>query len=791
MATDRRSCMQANVSFVLRLCAAVVPMLVMKTVPAQDQREVTLADYERAERFMPYNTEPLVLRSVESPTWLTSGKFWYRTRGTGGREFVLVDPRKGVRGAAFDQDKVARLLSRATGEQYSAGKLPFNSFAWSTDERTLSFAAGAKRWRCHLSDDRCEELPALDPDEALSPDGKRAVFLRDDNLWLRDQATGAESQLTRDGTKDFGYATDNEGWRHGTRPVVLWSPDSKRIATFQQDQRGVGEMYTVTTKPGHPRLDTWKYPMSGDEVVPTLHRVIIDVGGARVVRLQMSPDARRSTAYYGIQRPNGELADAQWNADGSKLAFISLSRDYRRAQLRIADAVSGTVRDVFEERVPTFYESACASDKLNWRYLPATNEAIWYSSRSNWSHFYLYDLTTGKVKQQITQGDWNVVALLRVDERKRELYFTAVGREKGRDPYFEHLYKVRFDGTGLKLLTPEDATHDVSLAPSGDYFVDSYSKPDMPPVAVLRDRNGKLIRTLEKTDIARLDAIGWKPPMPITVKGRDGTTDLYGLMYRPTSFDATRKYPIINSIYPGPHGSSVGTRRFVTARGTEGDVQALAELGFIVVQIDGMGTALRSKAFHDTYYGNMADNTLPDQIAGMKELARRYPWIDVERTGIYGLSGGGYATVRAMFDHPEFFKAGVATNGNYDQRSYADNWSEHWMDPLERRPDGRSNYDTQASQSAAKNLQGHLLLVHSTMDDNVTLNIMMVVVDALVKANKNFDLLLLPNQTHGPTGDAARYLARRRWDYFIRHLQEIEPPKEFRMRGPAADTGAP
>src|SRR3954469_5645436 len=332
------------------------------------------------------------------------------------------------------------------------------------------------------------------------------------------------------------------------------------------------------------------------------------------------------------------------------------------------------------------------------------------------------------------------------------------------------------DGRGLTLLTPENADHDVSLSPSGKYFVDNYSTPDVPPTTVLRDANGKLIATLGKVDVSRLLAAGWKPPMPITVKARDGKTDLYGLMYTPTKLDSTKKYPLINHIYPGPQTGSVGGRSFNAARG---DAQALADLGFVVMELDGMGTPWRSKSFHDAYYGNMGDNTLPDQVAGMKELARRYRWIDIDRVGIYGHSGGGFATADAMFRYPDFFKVGISESGNHDNREYEDDWGERYGGLL-----NGTNYDDQANQNHVKNLKGKLLLAHGTLDNNVPPENTMLVVDALIKANKDFDLLMLPNQAHG-YGAEANYMTRRRWDYFVKNLLGAEPPKEYRMQGEA------
>lgn len=392
-------------------------------------------------------------------------------------------------------------------------------------------------------------------------------------------------------------------------------------------------------------------------------------------------------------------------------------------------------------------------------------------------------MQSGQLKNQITTGEGNVTQVLRVDEKSRTIYFLGVGKEKGRDPYFIHFYRIGFDGRNLKLLTPENANHDVTLSPSGRYFVDSYSTPDTPPVTVLRDTNGKLITTIQKADISRLLATGWKPPAPFTVKARDGVTDLYGLMFKPTNLDETKKYPIINHIYPGPQTGSVGSRSFSASRG---DCQSLAELGFVVVEIDGMGTPWRSKKFHEAYYGDMGDNTLPDQVTVMKQLAQRYSWIDIDRAGIYGHSGGGFATADAMFRYPDFFKVGISESGNHDNRVYEDDWGEKWQGLLVRNPDGSTNYDGQANENIAKNLKGHLLLAHGTIDNNVPPYNTLLVVDALIKANKDFDLLMLPNERHGYADDTA-YMTRRRWDYFVRYLLGAEPPYEYKMQ----NNGAP
>ena len=748
--------------------------------PAQ-QPALTADDYARAERFLAARTTPLVDGTATRITWLRDGRLFYRAVATGRNVFYVVDPANRSRVPAFDNARLGAALGAAAGSAVNVEQLSPQAFTLSGDARAVTVAVRDTSYRCDVRTYACAAAPAspqAPANSSTSPDGQWAVFIRDHDLWARTLGNGEETRLTTDGIRDFGYATDNAGWTHSDRPVVTWSPDSRQIATFQHDGRGVGEMHLVSTNVGLPRLDSWKYPIPGDSVIFRISRVIISRGPdgrPRVVRLQMPADQHRSTVSDHVAC-GGSICDVQWYPDGSHLAFISSSRDHKQAWLRVADAQTGAVRTVLHETSATQIGDASLAEDL-WRVLPASNEFIWWSQRDNWVHLYLYDLTTGALKNRITTGDGNVSGIVRVDERARVIYFTANGREAGRDPYFQHLYRIGFDGRGLALLTPEPANHVVSMVPDGRHFVDTYSTPVTPPVTVLRNAAGRVLMTLERADISRLLATGWKPPTPVTMKGRDGTTDIYGLMYTPTQLDSTRKYPIINYIYPGPQSGSVGSRSFAAARR---DNQSLAELGFVVVAIDGMGTPGRSKAFHDAYYGRMGDNTLPDQIAGMRELAARFPFIDIDKVGMWGHSGGGFATAAAMFRYPDFFKVGIAESGNHDNRNYEDDWGERYHGLLVRSNDS-DNYAAEANQTHAANLKGKLFLAHGAMDDNVPPSNTMLVVDALVKAGKDFDLLIFPNARHGFGADGA-YMMRRRWDYFVRHLQGREPPKEYRLR---------
>ena len=769
---------------------AIIVTITMSVVAEAQSGRMTTADYDRAVRLLGPNLTGLVIGGSVTANWLPDGRFWYRAQTATGAEFRLVSPAARRVAPAFSHGRLASALSTASGTAVNAAQLPFQQIDFNVRMDSVSFDLGERRFRCDVAGNICVAAGtaiggtgrggrggraggggrgAAGPPVVVSPDGRSAAFVRNWNLWVRDVATGRERALTTDGVKDFGYATDNAGWASSDRAILLWSPDSRKIATQQQDERQVGEMHMLTTSVGRPTLRSWKYPLPGDSIVAMVHRVIIEVESGRVVRLQMPPDFHRATL-----GDNLSMNDYNWSPDGSQLALVSTSRDHKEAVLKVADASTGVVRTVLSEKVPTHYES-----RTGWRVLWGSNEVLWYSQRDDWGQLYLYDLATGGLKGQVTTGDGPVTDIARVDEKTRTLWYGANGREPGQDPYFRHYYRIGLDGKKVVSLTPDDGMHDIQVSPDGRYFVDTYSKPDAPPVVNVRDAAGKLVMPLEKADIGPLLAAGWKPPIPIMVKAADGKTDLYGLMFRPTTFDSTKKYPIINNAYPGPQSGSTGSRSFTVARG---DRQALAELGFIVVTIDGRGTPGRSKSFHDAYYGAMGrDNTIPDQVAGMRDLARRYPWIDIDKAAMWGHSGGGFITADAMFRFPDFFKVGIAESGNHDQRNYEDDWGERYQGLLVRNPDGSDNYATEANQLQAKNLKGKLLLAHGTLDNNVPPGNTELVVDALIKANKDFDLLMIPNAAHG-YGAAGNYMMRRRWDYFVRWLLDREPPKDYEIR---------
>ena len=763
----------------LVLMAACLP----ESQPPEQSRGQTsvVKDYERAEKFLDPNTSELIYDAVLNQYWQDDESLIYQKSSAQGYDYILVDLATMEKLSLFDRTRLAETLSEYTEEDTHGTNLDLSQIKITDSADLVEFNFDGSRYRLNLVSYSLERLEDTPEKEYLSPDGRKAAYIEGHNLWLRDAATNDLTQLTFDGSENYGYATNNAGWSRGEGPVLLWSPDSKRIATFRHDSRNVEEMYLYSTQVGHPELDAWKYALPGDEHIFLIERVVIHLEEKpRLVRLKMSPDPHRSTTSDHVAGRNGRFLDVEWSADSQQLAFVSSSRDHKLAQLRVANPETGVVRDVFSESVSTYYESGVGS--ANWRVLDERNEFIWFSEKSDWGHLYFHDLTNGQFKRQVTSGEWSVLEIQQVDGENELIYFIGSNREPG-DPYYSYLYRVSFDGSNLVNLTPELGHHAIHWSNSAGYFTDTWSTPTRPAKSVVRDRDGEIITKLEETDISALLEAGWVAPIPFKVKARDQQTDLYGLMYQPSNLDKTQSYPVLNYLYPGPQTGSVGSRAFQASRR---DKQALAELGFVVVEVDAMGTPGRSKSFHDAYYGNMGDNGLPDQISAIRQLAERYAWLDLDRVGIWGHSGGGFASTAGILRYPEFYKVAVSSAGNHDNRNYADDWGEKWQGLLETysetntsNGDGEvaTSYDNQANQLLVEKLEGKLLLAHGMMDTNVHPTSTMLVVEALIEAEKDFDLLMLPNAGH--RFGNSRYFMKRRWDYFVEHLQNIDPPVGF------------
>lgn len=792
----------------IHICKFVVVLLLLPTGVAWSQacpepgtalravakgRGGTLQDYQRAVKIRS-TFNKLAFKTRVEPHWIAdSPRFWYRNETRQGKEFILVDAEKVTCGPAFDHARLAEALSQASGQSYAADKLPFDDIEFIEQETAIRFRVGNVQWTCNLAAFECKKtespLGSRAEDERdnrpyqrrrqkrivlRSPDGKWEAFRRSYNLFVRSTETGQEIQLSHDGEMLYDYASSLPGPTEITaieRAIAAqidpgisgdWSPDSKKIMAYRIDQRKSGWFHQVKSVPDQgirPTLYSFVYPLAGEPNVPAAEFHIFDVEKQTHVKVDADP---MPMLYYEYP------PSVRWKKDSSSFSFIQRERGYKVARLRETDAATGKTRTIIEERCETgvdpltsyvhYLEDANEGTPLR------GNQIIWSSQRDGWCHLYLYDWKTGELKNQITKGDWVVRGIERVDEQTRQIYFFASGREAGRDPYLRHLYKINFDGTGLFLLTPGHGEHSVTFSPCGRYIVDTYSRVDFAPVTELRrSSDGQLICELEKADIELLLAEGWKWPQPFQAKARDDKTDIYGVLFRPMNFDPSKKYPIVECIYSGPQSFSTpkAFRPYYNA-------QSVAELGFLVIMVDGLGMGGRSKAFHDYSYKNLGDGGLPDHIAAMRQLAEKYPYMDLSRVGVYGGSAGGYDAAHALLTHPEFYKVAVATSGNHDHRLDKAWWVELWMGY----PIGE-HYIEQSNVTLAHKLKGKLLLLHGDMDQNVHFCSTMSFADALIKANKDFDMLIVPNGQHGLAGD---YFDRKRWDYFVKHLLGVEPP---------------
>lgn len=737
----------------------------------------TLEDYKRAERFLRKNVEKKIFHLEVRPNWIKkTSRFWYKSNTREGKKFILVDSRKRKQKPAFDHGKLAKGISKLLEKEYKPYELPFDTFAFSDNAKSITFKVEKDTIKCSLKTYVCEKSEEKeDPSVSKSPDGKWEVFVKNFNLYLRAVETGEEIQLTTDGKETYAYGIDlgwyymmNESDASQTKALdrisVGWSPDSSKLVTHRVDYAGAKKLYLYQSQPksGY-RAQVWSYyrALPGEAEGVMSEFFVFDIKSKTRVPIDLEP--LHNTVAWGIPT---------WFKDSKRLHFLYHTRGYKTAiQLEI-DGETGKTRRVVEESAKTYMDT----DKRFAEILGDGKELLWGSERDGWSHLYLYDWGTGQLKKQVTRGEFVVRSVVHVDEKNRRVFFTGGGREPGRDPYLQHLYRVNLDGTGLTLLTPEHAEHWIRVSPDKKYVVDTYSRVDLPPVSVLRRlKDGKVVLKLEKADIDDLLAMGWKSPEPFKVKARDGKTDIYGVIFRPTNFDPAKTYPVIDYTYSGPQ-AVVTPKSF--RRGCLNANQPIAELGFIVVTIDGLGTANRSKAFHDVSYKNLGDIGALDHIAGMKQSAEKYSYMDLSRVGIFGHSAGGYDTAHALLTHPEFYKVGVASAGNHDHQMAKAWWPELYMGyPVEE------HYVEQSNLTLAKNLQGKLLLVHGDMDNNVNPASTLRLAAELVKANKDFDLIIVPNADHGGSFGGP-YVTRKRWDFFVKHLLGIDPPKEYKITTP-------
>lgn len=809
----------------------LIVVLSALALPVQGQ-QVDAERYQRADRI---RTAGAHIRGggVISPTWLMdSVRFYYISNDVGDNGTVyLVDPHQRRKTPLFDKGRMATQLSLTADTTLDPAKLP--PFIFLESGGLIEFRLRSRDFQCSLGRYNCNTRDTLDrmvrevrqrgPGWAVrSPDKRWDAFIYEQNLYIRPaelsngeaEATrdsvrrasaqkGASQQrshgsieigslatsagsfpsgsirLTSDGTRYDSYGSDPSQLGRGVmdtatnRPVrpqaLSWSPDSRKLVTFRQDVRHVRWFPLYSVSAPQPRDLSYPYAVPGDSIVPHYDTYIFDVDSRTGVKVQDDPIVDAGHTLFGIR-------GLRWGSNSAKLFALHTVRGAKRVKLSLVDTRTGEPSLITQDTTETYLEIPA------WDVVNDGADIIWYSQRDGWPHYYLYS-QDGTLKNQIDSGAYAVqmFALSRVDSAAREVYFTAGGREPG-NPYYSHLYRVKFDGTGITHLTPEVATHEITFTPKAHFFIDEYSRTDQAARTVLRSaRTGEILLTLAEGDDSSLRAIGWTSGEEFTTMARDGATELWGIMYKPSDFDSTKSYPIItNPRTSGPLIGSVPSWEHVGATFMAWallEPRALAELGFIVIQLNYLGSAGRSKGFHDFSVGAMGNAGLPDDTAGIRQLAARYSWIDINRVGVYGLSVGGLAAASAILRYPEFYKVAVSTAGNHDQRTYGYNWGERYQGLYEKNPDGSDNYEAAANYTLAANLTGKLLLMHGLLDRNTHPAHTLRLAQALIEANKDFDLIIFPRGGH----ELPDYGVRKKWDYFVRHLLGAEPPVGYRM----------
>lgn len=717
----------------------------------------TADDYKRAEGIDKIIQEN-IHNAATNVQWIDNEpKFSYTINSSKGKEFLFVDASNQTKDLAFDHMRLAEALAKASGEKVDATKLPFSSIKYGTNKNTVEFSAFGKSWICNL------ETYEINQDKATrsrgsqywgerakepthhrvgSPDSLWVAFIKNSNVFIQSKADSKiEHQLSYDGSEGEFYSSN-----------VVWSPNSQHLVAVKIKPAKDRTLYLLESSPSdqlQPKILTRDYLKPGDALTQR-YPSMFSLSTKRQVQIPPAIIVDQ----YSISMP-------KWWDDSRGFTFEYNQRGHQSYQIIEMNAETEKARSLIDESSKTFIDY---SGKKYRHDIDDGHEIIWASERDGWNHLYLYDGLSGKVKNQITKGEWVVRKVINVDEKNRNLIFEGSGKEKGQDPYFIQYYRVNFDGSGLTALTKENANHSAVFSSDHNYFVDTYSRIDQPSVNVLRNvKDGKIIMELEKADVSGLMATGWKMPEVFSAKGRDGKTDIWGMIIRPTNFDPSKKYPVIEYIYAGPHSSFV-PKNF---SGNPSGVAALAELGFIVVQIDGMGTSNRSKAFHDVCYQNLKDAGFPDRILWMKSAASKYPYMDLNRVGIYGTSAGGQSSAGAVLFHPEFYKVAVSSCGCHDNRMDKIWWNEQWMGKV------GDHYAASSNTVNAAKLKGKLMLIVGELDDNVDPASTYQFADALIKAKKDFEFIMVPGMGHSSGGE---YGERKRRDYFVKHLLGVEPP---------------
>jgi len=723
--------------------------------------QLTHEDYKRADAVDDFNE--LVYNAYVSTNWIEDTyHFWYEVSTQKGDEYFLVDAEELEKQPAFDQEKLAELLKQETEKEHDPYDLPLRDVSFNEQITEMTFVVDSVKYKLDKETYELNKIKELEPEDrddsywsetddelteppVVSPDSVWEAYIEDYNVHIKNRENDNVYQLSFDGSKGEYYSSH-----------IQWAPNSEYLATNKIRRHTKRYIHFIESAPDdqlQPKTHKLEYAKPGDALQirkPSLFNV--------EEKEQISVEADDFLHQFNLTTP-------QWREDSRAFTFEFNQRGHQVYQVVEVNAADGDVNVLIDERTETFIDY---SGKRFRHDVNDGEEIIWASERNGWNHLYLYDGSSGTVKDQITEGEWVVRGVEHVNENERYIIFRGAGRHEGEDPYLVRYYRINFDGSGLTELTPERANHNATFSSDNKYFVDNYSRVDQAPKTVLRRaEDGEVSMELEEADISELKDEGWNAPEVFVAKGRDGETDIWGIIHRPTNFDPSKTYPVIEYIYAGPHSAFVPK----SFRPRFGQFSALAELGFIIVQIDGMGTSHRSKEFHDVAWQNLKDAGFPDRIEWIKAAAEQYPYMDTGRVGIFGRSAGGQSAMGALLFHNDFYDAAVAAVGCHDNRMDKIWWNEQWMGyPIGPHYEESSNVDN------AHKLQGDLLLTVGELDRNVDPSSTLQVVDALIKAGKDFEYLMYPGQGHGFRGKYAEYEERQKRDFFVRHLLDLDPP---------------
>ena len=790
---------------------AVVGLLGTATALKAQER---LPEYLQAEKFTQDKLSTMLFSTTVDPHWFQQGNnFWYQYKTSEGTFWYVVNPTARTKNLLFDREEMASQLTEIVQDPFEARQLPIRNLKAKEDGRTFTFEVTSTRDAKPKKDDKkakkgkkevfyfsydypTRKLTHLKDKEeepkrlmwgSISPDKKTVVYAKDMNLYKMSyedylkakknekDSTIVEIQLTTDGQEDFGYGiprnvlnTDTicNGKRRGV--YGLWSPDSRHFVMTVSDNRAVKPLWVINVMAQpRPTLETYKYQMPGEKEAPIVHTYLFDMQNntRKEIKTAAYKDQTIGLQSKPMEQKQRDMEErvAIWQGDNNRFFLTRSSRDLYRIDICSYTIGEDSIVPVIKERMNTYQETRPLKT------LNGGKELIQWSERDGWAHLYLYD-DKGNLKNRITKGPWHVEEILKVDEKARVIYFTANGKNKGENPYYEHLYRVNADGTGLKQITKGDFFHQTEVDDDARFVVDNYSRVNTIPTAVVLDNQGNKVMDLQESDFSQLFANGYKFPELFTVKAADGVTDLYGVMYKPFNFDSTKVYPIVDYVYPGPQVEAV----YYPFTRMSPRTDRLAQAGFIVISVGQRGGhPSRSKWYHNWGYGNMRDYPLADHKYAIEQLANRHSFIDINKVGIHGHSGGGFMSTAAMCQYPDFFKAAVSCAGNHDNNIYNRWWSEthHGVkEQVSEKGDTTFVYKIATNPQIAKNLKGHLLLIHGDIDNNVHPGNTMRVVDALIRAGKRFDMLMLPQQRHG-FGDMNEYFYWRLVDYFSEHLK--------------------